>query len=71
MDTIENFALFQHVGIDVKDIDKALQKALNEGPEIISPIRLFQTHGVELKHVFLKVPDGERTELEHIILDKF
>lgn len=71
MDTIDSFALFQHVGIDVKDLDKALQKALIAGAEIISPIRLVQTHGVELKHVFLKGPDGERIELDQIISGEF
>ena len=71
MDSIDNSALFQHVGIDVKDIDKSLQKALNAGAEIISPIRLVQTHGLELKHVFLKGPDGERIELDQIISGEF
>jgi catechol 2,3-dioxygenase-like lactoylglutathione lyase family enzyme len=71
MDTIENFALLQHVGIDVKDIDRALQKALNAGAEISSPIRLVQTHGIELKHVFLKGPDGEDIELDQIISGEF
>ncbi len=68
---IENTALFQHVGIDVKDIDLALQKALNAGAEILSPKRLVQTHGVELKQVFLKGPDGERIELDQLVSGEF
>jgi catechol 2,3-dioxygenase-like lactoylglutathione lyase family enzyme len=71
MDTIENFNLFQHVGISVKDIDKALKKALNAGAEITSPIRLVQTHGLALKNVFLKGPDGEDIELDQIISGEF
>ena len=65
-----NFALFQHVGIDVKDINKAVQKAKNAGA-VVSPIRFIQSQSVELKQALFKGPDGELIELDQIISGEF
>lgn len=69
-DSLQKFALFPHIGINVKDIDKAVQKVKNAGA-VVGPIRFVQTHGVELKHTFFKGPDGEVIELDQIISGEF
>ncbi len=66
-----NFDLFHHVGIDVKDIDKAFERAVSAGAKVSVPVRLVQTNGIEAKQAFLKGPDGENIELMQIISGKF
>ena len=66
-----NFDLFHHVGIDVKDIDKAFEKAVRAGAKVVVPVRLVQTNGIEAKQAFLKGPDGENIELMQIISGEF
>ncbi len=65
------FALFHHVGIDVKDIKKAYDRAKQAGAEVLVPIRLVQTNGIETKQAFLKGPDGEIIELMQLISGDF
>jgi len=66
-----NFDKFHHMGIDVRDIKIALERAKKAGAKIIRPIELVQTNGLELKHAFLKGPDGEIIELMQIISGEF
>lgn len=70
-DTLVDFARFHHIGIDVKDIGKAFDKATEAGAEVLVPIRLVQTYGLETKQAFLKGPDGETIELMQIISGEF
>ncbi len=41
--------LFQHVGIDVKDIDAALKRALDTGAELVVLVRTVSALGVKEK----------------------
>lgn len=66
-----NFDLFHHVGIDVKDIDLAFERAVKAGAKVIVPVRLVQANGIEAKQAFLKGPDGENIELMQIISGEF
>ena len=70
-DTDINFAIFHHVGIDVRNIKKAFDRATKAGAEVLVPIRLVQTSGIETKQAFLKGPDGEVIELMQIISGEF
>ena len=42
--------LFQHVGIDVTDIDAALQRALDAGAKLAAPVRLVTANDVKAKN---------------------
>jgi predicted enzyme related to lactoylglutathione lyase len=53
-DNSTNFEKFHHVGIDVKNIKKAFERAISAGSEVLAPIRLVQTNGIETKQAFLK-----------------
>ena len=66
-----NFDKFHHIGIDVRDIKKAFDRATNAGAEVLVPVRLVQTNGIETKQAFLKGPDGEIIELMQIISGEF
>ena len=63
--------LFQHVGVDVKNIDKAYQRAVDAGAESLLAVRRVKAKGVEAKQAFLKGPDGERIELMEIFSGSF
>jgi catechol 2,3-dioxygenase-like lactoylglutathione lyase family enzyme len=66
-----SFDKFHHIGIDVVDIRKAFERATNAGADVLVPIRLVQTNGIETKQAFLKGPDGEIIELMQIISGDF
>jgi catechol 2,3-dioxygenase-like lactoylglutathione lyase family enzyme len=66
-----NFDKLHHIGIDVRNIQKAFERAKQAGAEVLVPIRLVQTNGVETKQAFLKGPDGEIIELMQIISGNF
>lgn len=63
--------LFQHVGVDVLDIDAAFKRAINAGGKELSPIRKVKAKGVEAKQAFIEGPDGERIELMQILEGEF
>ncbi|WP_420838785.1 VOC family protein [Aestuariivivens sediminis] len=63
--------MFRHAGIDVKDIKKACERVKKAGAEVVVPIRLVQTNGIETKQAFLKGPDGEIIELMQLISGDF
>ena len=70
-DTLSNFDLFEHIGVDVNDIDAAVQKVISAGAELVVPVRLIETNNLILKHAYLKGPDGELIELDEIISGEF
>lgn len=63
--------LFQHVGIDVQDIDAAYSRAMGAGGEALLPVRVVKAKGIEAKQAFVGGPDGERVELMQIISGEF
>lgn len=63
--------LFQHVGIDVKDIDAALKRALDTGAELVVPVRTVSALGVKAKNAFVKGPDGELIEFMQLLEGEF
>ena len=71
INTLPNFAIYDHIGIDVKDIDKAVERAVNAGAELDWPVHLIQTKGLEVKFAHLKGPDGELIELHQIVSGEF
>ena len=70
-DNSTSFDKFHHVGIDVRNIKSAFKRAVEAGAEVLVPIRLVQTNGIETKQAFLKGPDGEVIELMQIISGDF
>jgi catechol 2,3-dioxygenase-like lactoylglutathione lyase family enzyme len=66
-----NFDKFHHIGIDVRDIKLAFERAIRAGAEVLVPIQLVQTNGIETKQAFLNGPDGEIIELMQLISGNF
>lgn len=67
-DTTRPGNLFQHVGVEVKDITVALQRVINAGGKVAIPIRRVRTNSsLEIKQAYMKGPDGETIELTEII----
>lgn len=64
-------ASYQHVGIDVVDIDASLQRALEAGATLLRPISEVEVEGLRLKNVFFSGPNGESLELMQIISGEF
>jgi len=63
--------LFQHVGVDVKDIDAAYKRAMDAGAKELLPVRKVKAKGIEAKQAFVGGPGGERIELMQIISGEF
>ncbi|MEQ1585362.1 MAG: VOC family protein [Cyclobacteriaceae bacterium] len=63
--------LFQHVGIDVLDIDAAYKRAMDAGAKELLPVRKVKAKGIEAKQAFVAGPDGERIELMQILSGEF
>ena len=63
--------LFQHVGVDVMDIETALKRALEAGGELVAPVQLVSTKDINVKQAFLRGPDGESIELMQMITGEF
>ena len=70
-DSLVDFALYRHVGIDVENIEEAFERATNAGAKTLVPIRLVQANEIEVKQAFLNGPDGEIIELMQIISGEF
>ena len=67
-DTTRPGNLFQHVGVEVKDIAADLQRVVDAGGKLAIPIRRIRTNsGLEIKQAFIKGPDGESIELIEIM----
>jgi predicted enzyme related to lactoylglutathione lyase len=71
-DTSRPGNLFQHVGVEIKDITVALERVINAGGKVTIPIRRIRTNsGLEIKQAFMKGPDGEAIELTEIISGRY
>lgn len=63
--------VFQHVGVDVKDIDSAAERVKAAGGQGFTGIAVVEGQGVKAKTAFFKGPDGENVELMQIISGNF
>lgn len=71
-DSISTTGAFQHVGIDVKDISAALDRALRAGFVMRDTIRTVKATGnIEAMNCFLTGPDGETVELMQMVAGEF
>lgn len=71
LDSIPVLPFYQHLGIDVIDIESAFKRVKEAGAEVIVPIRVVKASGIEAKQAFFKGPDGELFELMEIISGEF
>lgn len=62
---------FQHIGVDVQDIEAAYKRAIDAGAKELLPVRIVKAKGIEAKQAFFAGPDGERIELMQIISGEF
>jgi catechol 2,3-dioxygenase-like lactoylglutathione lyase family enzyme len=62
---------FQHLGVDVLDIESAFQRALDAGGKLMAPVRTVEGKGVAAKNAFFRGPDGEVVELMEMISGAF
>lgn len=58
---------FQHVGIEVTDIEKSLDRAVMNGAKEATPIRTIEAGDIIAKAVSFKGPDGEQIEFMQIL----
>jgi len=62
---------FQHIGVDVLDIEAAYKRAIDAGAKELLPVRTVKAKGIEAKQAFFAGPDGERIELMQILSGEF
>ena len=62
---------FQHMGVDVLDIERAYKRLMDAGAKELLKVRKVKAKGIEAKQAFVAGPDGERIELMQIISGKF
>ena len=66
--TIRTGNLYQHVGVEIKDVTATLKRVLEAGGKLAVPIRQVRTNGgLTIKQAVVKGPDGESIELVEII----
>lgn len=63
--------VFQHVGVDVTDIDAAAERVKAAGGQGFNGIAVVEAPGVRAKTAFFKGPDGENVELMQILSGNF
>ena len=63
--------VFQHVGVDVLDIDVAAERVKAAGGQGFTGIAVVEGQGVKAKTAFFKGPDGENVELMQILSGSF
>lgn len=63
--------LFQHIGVDVMDIDAALRQALAAGGTLLAPIQTVSTKDINVKQAFIAGPNGESIELMQMLTGEF
>ena len=63
--------VFQHVGVDVTDIEAAAERVKAAGGEGFTGIAVVEGQGVKAKTAFFKGPDGENVELMQIVSGTF
>jgi catechol 2,3-dioxygenase-like lactoylglutathione lyase family enzyme len=71
LESPQGTALFQHVGVDVEDIDVAFKKMHEAGGEFLSSVKLVKANGVSAKNAFFRGPDGEIIELMELVSGEF
>ena len=65
-------ALYQHLGVDVADIEAAAERAQAAGARDFSGIRTVRASGgVEARNAFFLGPDGELLELMQMVAGEF
>ena len=63
---------YQHVGVDVRDIEAAAERVKKAGGREPSPIQTVSTSGKTVaKNMFFRGPSGERVELMQIVSGEF
>ena len=63
--------VFQHVGVDVKDIEAAAERVKAAGGEGFNGIAVVEAQGVRAKTAVFQGPDGENVELMQIVSGTF
>ena len=63
--------VFQHVGVDVMDIESAAERVKAAGGQGFTGIAIVEGQGVKAKTAFFKGPDGENVELMQIMSGNF
>ncbi len=64
-------ASFNHLGIEVLDIEAASERVLAAGGVLLRPLSLVETEDIKAKTIFFSGPDGETIELMQIISGDF
>ena len=65
-------SVFQHVGVEVKDIHAAIQRVSSAGATNLVQLRKVRTNsGLEIRHAFFKGPDEEQIELVQVITGRY
>ena len=63
---------YQHVGVDVRDIEAAAERVKKAGGREPSPIQTVSTAGKTVaKNMFFRGPSGERVELMQLVSGEF
>jgi catechol 2,3-dioxygenase-like lactoylglutathione lyase family enzyme len=62
---------YQHLGIDVRDIAAAAERARAAGARDLSAIQTVRTSGTEAKNAFFRGPSGELVELMQLVSGAF
>ncbi|MFN1835212.1 VOC family protein [Balneola sp. MJW-20] len=62
---------YQHIGIEVDDIDVSIERAMNAGAKLATRKRHLKAGDIEAKTVFFYGPDKELIELMEIIEGDF
>lgn len=70
-DSLRTLSLFQHVGVDVQDIEVAFERVAAAGGKVISPIKTVRANDIIAKQAFFSGPDGEQIELMQILSGSF
>jgi catechol 2,3-dioxygenase-like lactoylglutathione lyase family enzyme len=63
--------LYQHLGVEVKDIIFAFKRVQDAGGKVTIPIRTVRTNNLEVKQAFFHGPDGELIELVQVLLGRY
>jgi len=70
-DSLQSSTYFQHLGMEVKNIQDAVKRALAAGAEQVTGIRTVSANDVTAKNIFFHGPDGELIELMEILEGEF
>ncbi len=68
---VNDSSSFNHLGIDVADIDAAEQRLLNAGAKLMRGVTLVEADDIAAKNSFYLGPDGETIELMQLLKGEF